>query len=130
MNPYLIEEAAELILDCGTKFSDTHSGQAVIEMARAWAKLEESRLSGPRMPVNEFVSRKEDMSPNGCLRLFKQDDGDVCVAVLAQDGTMASVEFCVPGMGGGRSGCTLNALNELAMAILEDNKTFPERTGD
>ena len=53
------------------------------------------------MPINEFVSRKEDMSRDGRLCLFKQDDGDICISIFPQEGEVASLEFCVPGLGGG-----------------------------
>lgn len=130
MQTYLIDEAADLLLDSGAKFSDTREGAAVLEMARAYAKQQETRLTAPRMPVNKFVARKEDMSPNGRLRLLKQDDGDVCVAVIEDNGTMASVEFCTPGMGGGKSSRTLVALNDLALAILADNQDNPAWSAD
>ncbi|WP_347990035.1 hypothetical protein [Methylomonas sp. AM2-LC] len=129
-NHYLIDDAAEMLVSEGLKFSDTEAGYTVIEMAKAYAKMEQAKIDAPRMPINEFVSRKEDMSPDGLLRLFRQEDGDICVVIVTQSGEMVSVEFCVPGIGGGRSGHTLNALNNLALAMMEDNKEFPGRNGE
>lgn len=126
-NPYKIDEAAEFILDFGVKFSETGAGAEVLRMAREYAKLQEARIDAPRMPVNETVGRKEDMSVNGRLCLFKQDDGDICVSVIEDSGESAGIEFCTVGMGGGKSGRTLAALNELALAMIEDNKADPVR---
>lgn len=99
MNPYLIDDAADLLLDCGVKLSETREGKAVLEMAREYAKLQEARIRGPKMPVGEFVARKEDMSQEGRLRLFKEQDGDICVSVIEDDGNMAGIQFCTVGMG-------------------------------
>lgn len=130
MNPYLIEDAADLVLECGVKLSETREGKAVLDMAREYAKLQEARIHALKMPVGQFVARKEDMSTNGRLRLFKETDGDICVAVIDNDGNMADVQFCTVGMGGGKSGKTLAALNELALAMLEDNVAQPIRAAD
>lgn len=130
MNPYLIDDAAELVLDCGAKLSETREGKAVLEMAREYAKLQEAKIHAPKMPMGQFVARKEDMSPNGRMRLFKEQDGDICVAVIDNDGNMADVQFCTVGMGGGKSGKTLAALNALALAMMEDNQEQPLRAAD
>lgn len=130
MNPYLIDDAAELVLDCGVKLSETREGKAVLEMAREYAKLQEARIHAAKMPVEQFVTRKEDMSPNGRLRLFKEQDGDICVAVIDDAGNMADVQFCTVGVGGGKSGKTLAALNALALAMMEDNLEQPLRAAD
>lgn len=126
-NPYLIDEASELILSNGTLLKNTQAGAEVLRMAREYAKLMCKESDRPRMPIDTFVVRKEDMSRNGRLRLFKQDDGDVCVSVVEDDGTSAGIEFCVPGTGGGKSPKTLSALNVLALAIEEDNEADPSR---
>ena len=130
MNPYLIDDAAELELACGAKLSDTREGQAVLAMAREYAKLMEAQVTAPRMPVGQFIARKEDMSPNGRLRLFKEEDGDICVAVIDTEGNMTDVQFCVPGLGGGKSGRTLAALDALALAMAADNAEQPSRAAD
>jgi hypothetical protein len=94
------------------------------------ARVENYRValaSGRYMPIGEFICRKEDMSQNGRLRLIKQQDGDICVAAISEDGSMVGLEFCTPISGGGKSPKTLAALNALAIAILEDNKDDPSR---
>ncbi len=68
------------------------------------------------------IRRLEDMSPDGFLELFQQDDGDIIVTVKAADqgeefGARASVEFC---LSGSRSRKTLEALRLLMGAMRED----------
>ena len=121
-NRYLINEAAELLTVDGLKFVETYAGYHVIEMAKALIELEDEKLNNSKMPINEFVSRKEDMSRDGRLCLFKQDDGDICISIFPQEGEVASLEFCVPELGGGKSSHTLSALNDLALAMIKDNK--------
>ncbi|MBU2765810.1 hypothetical protein HAP94_06270 [Acidithiobacillus ferrivorans] len=74
---------------------------------------------------NVWVERGEDMSTTGRLRLMRQEDGDMCVAVIDERGRVASVEFCTPLRGGGRSPRTFAALRALAQAIVEDNADVP-----
>jgi hypothetical protein len=81
------------------------------------------------------VSRKEDMSLRGQLRVFIDVEGDIHVAVYEDDGTgfienSASVEFCSCGMGGGKSPNTLKALHQLLKAMELDNEETPSRKGD
>ena len=76
---------------------------------------------------NVWVGRKEDMSATGRLRLMRQEDGDMCVAIIDERGHVASVEFCTSMCGGGRSPKTLAALYALAQAIIEDNTDDPAR---
>jgi len=72
------------------------------------------------------IARLEDMSPNGHLRVFIANDGDVSVEVF--DGEQfASVEFCSCGAGGGRSPNTRAAIVNLAKALDADNKADPSR---
>ena len=83
----------------------------------------------------EPVSRKEDMSPRGQLKLQQDDDGDFYVSVYSDDGDgviteSATVEFCTCGMGGGQSPHTRKALIELAKAMELDNEERPARAGD
>lgn len=126
MNPYLIDDAAHLTLENGRLFSDTPAGQAVLAMAHEYARLQELARTGAHMPV----AQKEDMSPNGRLQLYKEVDGDIIVTVIGDKGEMASIQFCVPGIGGGKSGRTLAALNALALAMLDDNREQPARVAD
>jgi ribosomal protein S9 len=78
-------------------------------------------------PSNIWVGRKEDMSTTGRLRLMRQEDGDMCVAIVDERGRVASVEFCTTMRGGGRSPRTFAALRALAQAIVEDNADDPDR---
>lgn len=73
-------------------------------------------------------SRIEDMSPDGKLKLFIQNDGDIVVSIYGRNmGEMisAQVEFCSTGSGGGRSPKTRDALVDLMRAIEEDNAKRP-----
>jgi hypothetical protein len=80
--------------------------------------------------------RKEDMSPNGVLEVFlDNDNNDIHVTVFGDDGngtidSMSSIEFCCVGSGGGQSPHTMNALRELAKAIELDNQESPVRNGN
>jgi len=82
------------------------------------------------LKTNTMVARKEDMSQNGRIRLLRQDDGDICVSIIDNDGNMASVEFCTPMRGGGVSPQTLAALDALALAIHEDNQAMPDKKSE
>ena len=89
--------------------------------------------------MTDWTGRKEDMSPDGRLRVWRQDDGDMIVEVLKfyddngsplkdsrGNRTMerASVEFCTFN-GGGHSPHTLQALRALMDAIKKDNEEEP-----
>lgn len=130
MDEFAIDEAAELVLENGMKFGETAEGQAVLDMARQFNALKQAEWMRPQAPCNQFIVRKEDMSVSGRLRLLRQEDGDMCVAVIDDDGNQASVEFCSPGMGGGKSPKTIQALRALALAMMEDNQADPTRAAD
>ncbi len=127
VDEFLIEEVADWTLADGQRLGDTPAGRAILAAAKAQVMQDEGFKPAP---MHQFIARKEDMSPNGRLRLFRQDDGDMCVAIIEDDGTMAGVEFCVPGTGGGKSPKTLRALHALAHAILEDNAAEPHRAAE
>lgn len=80
------------------------------------------------------VTRAEDMSPDGRLRVWQQEDGDLIVEVVpesAKQEPSASVEFCTVGSGGGRSPHTRKALMALMEAIRRDNAETPiNHSGD
>lgn len=80
------------------------------------------------------VQRYEDMSPKGCLRLFRQNDGDIIVCVVPDPHDCErrnlppfgiGVEFCEFG-GGGHSPHTRKALLALWDAIERDNTENPQ----
>lgn len=70
----------------------------------------------------QTVIRKEDMSPDGQLRLTLQDDGDVLVTTMSSQGDSVTVEFCSTGSGGGASPRTQKALRALFEAMVLDNE--------
>lgn len=67
------------------------------------------------------TQRFDDMSPDGRLQVFLEEDGDVVVGIVKED-IIVSVEFCSPGSGGGLSPNTLMALRQLAIAMEKDNR--------
>lgn len=71
--------------------------------------------------------RKEDMSPDGHLSLFVEDDGDVIIEVVGSrvENNANFVQFCT-GPGGGRSPRVKQALLDLANAIRLDNIETPQ----
>ena len=76
------------------------------------------------------VERREDMSPDGVLRIRQQSDGDIIVACERSNYEnmtleICSVEFCATGAGGGRSPRVLQALIALMDAIELDNLERP-----
>ena len=76
------------------------------------------------------VERYEDMSPDGRLRLVRQDNGDVILAIIPPIGSgrpIVDVEFCSIGAGGGQSPNTLRALRDLMEAMRRDNIEQPQK---
>jgi hypothetical protein len=76
---------------------------------------------------DNFQIRLEDMSARGQLRLFREEDGDIIVSIVPEgdDGRLkrsVSVQFCLPGSGGGGSPRTFKALQALLVAMQEDNE--------
>lgn len=83
----------------------------------------------------KHVSRKEDMSPLGQLRILHDEQGDVHIVVYEDDGDgficeSAAIKFCSCGMGGGKSPNTMRALVKLMEAIDLDNEYYPSRAGE
>ena len=70
----------------------------------------------------QTVIRKEDMSPDGHLRVTLQDDGDTLVTAMNSQGDAVTVEFCSVGAGGGGSPRTNKALRDLFVAMAQDNE--------
>lgn len=73
-----------------------------------------------------LTERLESMSPEGFLRLIREDDGDIVITVGTggeRGGVtnVATVEFCTPGAGGGGSSRTWRALIDLMGAMAADN---------
>lgn len=77
-----------------------------------------------KWPKARDVGRFGDMSPDGSIRVGLDADNDVYVSIC--DGTsVADIEFCTPGGGGGRSSRTRMALIALMCAIEADNASHP-----
>lgn len=67
----------------------------------------------------DMVERRDDMG-NGKLRLVLDGDGDVSVALVLPGHGFLDVEFCTPGIGGGKSPRTWKALRDLFAAMVAD----------
>lgn len=93
------------------KSAATHPTQQGMEQPIKWPKARD-------------VGRFGDMSPDGSIRVGLDADNDVYVSIC--DGTsVADIEFCTPGGGGGRSSRTRMALIALMCAIEADNASHP-----
>lgn len=73
------------------------------------------------------VTRLEDMSAVGRLHVMYDNDGDIIVSVQEQTydeliGPSRCVEFCTIGIGGGGSPRTYKALQDLMVAMQQDNE--------
>ena len=91
--------------------ADPHPTQQGMEQPIKWPKARD-------------VGRFGDMSPDGSIRVGLDADNDVYVSIC--DGTsVADIEFCTPGGGGGRSSRTRMALIALMCAIEADNASHP-----
>lgn len=77
-------------------------------------------------PQSRDVGRIGDMSQSAHLRVGLDGDNDVYVSVWDERGG-ASVEFCTPGAGGGKSTRTRVALIALMVAMEADNAGDPGR---
>ena len=116
---------------------ETSESGGFLDRAMTVVSMLEAELKRIRgHPIDHVESRKhyrrrEDMSPDGMLTVFIDDDGDAYVIVCAKDhesdkfAQMASVEFCTVGCGGGRSQHTREAILRLALAIEKDNEEEP-----
>jgi len=83
-----------------------------------------------------MVCRTEDMGTEKRLKVQRDGDGDIIVSIVtgrgmaiynSQDDQFASVEFCTPGSGGGKSHKTWEALIALIRAMEEDEEASPDR---
>jgi len=125
MENRFIAEVKEFKLDDGTPFAETRAGAEILRLAKEQIDSDSSALEGESsITRNVLIGRRDDMNPNGRLVMLKQPDGDVCVSIVFDD-RRASLEFCVPGTGGGRSPRTFHALNQLMLAMQADNCETP-----
>lgn len=106
----------------GEKLRCSIGGFFVTEFARCG-------LYRPAAGLPPRVTRPGDMGLEECLAVSLQPDGDVIVRVDNLDGrdriVSVAVEFCAPGIGGGRSHHTRLALLDLMAAIERDKKERP-----
>ena len=131
MNPFIfVSEWHAAIVPLRDWFED-HADQCGIkadQIADAIVGLNQIilRRDGSSNELPRKVSRREDMSAECTLGLFREDDGDwvVSAAIRNAEGQLegiATVQFCTPGSGGGGSPHTFRALNFLAVAMAKDN---------
>lgn len=123
MLEFHISMAEDLMLENGERFADDFHGRFIMEAARAYLKLTE-KPGAQRVPCNEILQRREDMG-TGRIQLLREEDGDMCLTVVGDDGYSAGVQFCTAVVGGGRSPKVLKALYQLAQAIMEENQEHP-----
>ena len=83
-------------------------------------------MSDIKWPKARDVGRIGDMSTSANIRVGLDSDNDVYVSLWDERGG-ASIEFCCPGAGGGKSSKTRVALIALMVAIEEDNAADPRR---
>lgn len=91
-------------------------------------------INAPSIKYIQTVERVEDMSPDGRLKLFREDDGDIIVSIIPPSKKLSKesmwledmqVQFCSLAGGGGRSRHTREALFTLMEAIEKDNAENP-----
>jgi hypothetical protein len=81
-------------------------------------------LASVQWPKARDVGRYGDMSREAHIRVGLDSDNDVYVSVWDKEGG-ATVEFCTPGAGGGKSSETRVALIALMVAMEKDNARVP-----
>lgn len=77
-------------------------------------------------PKARDVGRIGDMSPSAHLRIGLDSDNDVWASIWDERGG-ATIEFCTPGQGGGKSSRTRMALLAVMVAMEADNSADPGR---
>ncbi len=77
-------------------------------------------------PKARDVGRIGDMSPSAHLRIGLDSDNDVYASIWDERGG-ATIEFCTPGQGGGKSSRTRMALLAVMVAMEADNAADPGR---
>lgn len=119
-----IEAVRDYVVDeFSCRLEADYYGNQVIRAAEAHLEREE-RDRAPRLPLNEFFERPDDMG-QGRLRMILDGDSDVIVEIINTAGESLSLEFCTSIIGGGRSPKVRNALYLLAQAIQEENNANP-----
>lgn len=113
----------------------THeSGKVISQMDLLARAAQQPAVAAPQAasespvqwPQERDVGRIGDMSQVASLRVGLDADSDVYVCIHGEAGS-GSVEFCVPGSGGGASPRTRAALIGLMVAMEADNAETPSR---
>ncbi|MBD9583009.1 hypothetical protein IB269_16575 [Delftia sp. DLF01] len=100
---------------------------APVEQSAAAPALEAPAVDAPIVwPKARDVGRIGDMSPSAHLRIGLDSDNDVYASIWDERGG-ASIEFCTPGQGGGKSSRTRMALLAVMIAMEADNAADPGR---
>jgi hypothetical protein len=120
-----IDAVEEMLTDLGGTVGQDYSGRQVIEAARKHAAFLESGEKTVTVPINQHIRRVEDMG-QGRLELFREEDGDMIVTVINDEGESSTIQFTTYGLGGGQSPKVLKALYDLARAMLDENETAPQ----
>lgn len=124
---------SEFILEkTGRLCRDNAFLQQVVDYCELMTKTRsEKEQAAARIKYVPDVMRREDMSRRGFLRILRQGDGDIIVAIASCENDTLSrteaVEFCTGITGGGKSPHTFMALRRLAEAMDQDNQEDPER---
>lgn len=133
----MLEQAASMLEDlssdersrgnCSTAEGASCSAHAVRRLGVALLATQTApAAAGTPWPKARDVGRLGDMSPDAALRVGLDSDNDVYVGLHDKNGS-ASIEFCCPGAGGGKSSRTRMALIALMVAMEADNAETPSR---
>lgn len=79
---------------------------------------------------HDKASRQGDMGEGLKLEILREPDGDLIVSIMGVHEKFSaehSLQFCVPGTGGGCSPKTWRALLDLQAAMVDDNTSRPQR---
>lgn len=123
MLDFHLSMAEDIVLDNGVLLINDFHGRKIMEAARAYLELTENPGAKP-VPCDVIFARREDMG-QGRIQLIREEDGDMCLSVISNDGDFAGVQFCTSVVGGGRSPKVLKALYQLAQAVMEENQEHP-----
>lgn len=113
---------------CPVCASSREQGHAAdCKLAAVLAAAPQAASESPvQWPQGRDVGRIGDMSQVAILRVDLDADSDVHVCIHGEAGS-GSVEFCVPGTGGGKSPRTRAALISLMVAMEADSAETPSR---
>jgi hypothetical protein len=96
MLSYHIDTVEELLTEYGHTVGADVSGRHVIEAARKYAGLLDGGQKPTQVPINEHISRFEDMG-QGCLEVIPGEEGGMTVNVVNDEGEQTRVQFAGTG---------------------------------